>query len=184
MKRKILVIILCAALVLLLAGGTFLYKRLSADYSAEAEAAAVPLSEDAAADFTVLDANGKQVKLSDYFGKPIVVNFWATWCPPCRAELPGFDAAAAEYDGQVQFMMIDLTDGSRETEDIAFTFMEENGYSFPVYFDTELDAAYTYGVYSIPMTLFINADGSIRTSYIGAMQEDVLLDNINSLIKN
>ena len=61
-----------------------------------------------APDFAVLNASGKQVELSDYFGKPIVVNLWATWCPPCKAELPYFDNAYNRY-GQVQFLMVNLT---------------------------------------------------------------------------
>ena len=70
-----------------------------------------------APDFTVLDANGKRIRLSDNFGKPIVINFWATWCPPCKRELPDFDKLCKEYGDKVVFMMVNLTDGRRDTVD-------------------------------------------------------------------
>lgn len=100
------------------------------------------------------------MKLSDFAGTPVVINFWATWCSPCKAELPAFEAAFQQYGEQVHFMMINMTDGARDTVDGVKDFVAGGEYSFPLYFDTELDAAYAYGVYSIPMTVFINADGS------------------------
>ncbi len=114
-----------------------------------------------APDFEVLDKDGNPVKLSDFRGKPVVLNFWATWCPPCKAELPDFDEAAATYGDKVHFLMVNLTDGGRDTVDGVKAFVAENGYTFPVYFDTTYSAANAYRVYSIPTTYLINADGEI-----------------------
>lgn len=114
-----------------------------------------------APDFEVLDKDGNSVKLSDFRGKPVVLNFWATWCPPCKAELPDFDEAAATYGDKVHFLMVNLTDGGRDTVDGVKAFVAENGYTFPVYFDTTYSAANAYRVYSIPTTYLINADGEI-----------------------
>ena len=110
-------------------------------------------------DFTVLDMEGKEVKLSDFFGTPIVLNFWASWCPPCKAELPDFEAACKKYEGKVVFLMVNMTDGQRETVDVAKSFVASQGYTFPVYFDTKYEASYNYGIRSIPTTYFINAKG-------------------------
>ena len=150
--------------------------------AAETETAAPSGKKEAATDFTMLDADGNEVALSSHFGKPLVVNFWATWCYPCRSELPGFDAAAKTYAGQIDFMMVNLTDGANDTVDGAKAFVEENGYSFPVYFDTQGNAFAAYGLYSIPVTLFIRADGSIMQTYTGSMSEDVLNGFLEELV--
>lgn len=136
-----------------------------------------------APDFKVLDYQGNEVTLAEHFGKPIVVNFWATWCGPCKYELPDFDSLAKEYGDEVVFMMVNMTDGSQETVDKVKKFVEDEGYTFPVYFDTESEAAYTYGIYSIPRSLFIKPNGEINYAYIGVMDEESLRNNINSIIE-
>ncbi len=129
---------------------------------------------DTAPDFTVLDENGKQVRLSDLFGKPVLINFWATWCPPCKAELPHFEEAFQTYGDDLVFMMVDITDGVDETVDIVRTFMEENHYTFPVYYDTQLSAARAYAIQAIPQTYAIGRDGSIVMQQTGSMSKDQL----------
>ena len=69
-----------------------------------------------APDFIVYDAEGTAFRLSDFKGKPVVVNFWASWCPPCRSEMPHFDQVYSEVKDDVMFMMVDLVDGQRETQ--------------------------------------------------------------------
>ena len=119
---------------------------------AETEA---PAQEEAPAapDFTVLDADGQEVRLTDMRGTPVVLNFWASWCPPCKSEMPDFEEASKTYEGKVAFMMVNLTDGGRETVDTAKAYIEEQGYTFPIYFDTQQEAAIGYGVVSIPTTI-------------------------------
>ena len=131
-----------------------------------------------APDFTVEDAQGNAISLSSFAGKPVVVNFWASWCGPCQSELPDFEKAAQETAGEVVFMMVNLTDGQRETLASAKQFIEEHGYTFPAYFDTSQQAAITYGIYSIPTTLFIDKDGSIATAYTGIINATELTDGI------
>ena len=145
----------------------------STDTQADSEAHTEAESSDKAPDFTVLDGEGNQVKLSDFFGKPIVLNFWASWCPPCKAELPDFEEACKKYDGRVTFLMVNLTDNQRETVDIAKSFIQSEGYTFPVYYDTAYEAATVYGVRSIPQTYFISAEGepvAYATGMISAAQ--------------
>ena len=126
-----------------------------------------------ALDFTIQDWEGNMVKLSDFFGKPIVLNFWASWCPPCKAELPDFDDACKKYDGEVVFLMVNMTDNQMETVEVAKDFIKTYGYDFPVYFDVSYEAAMVYGVRSIPQTYFINAEGeavATATGMISAAQ--------------
>lgn len=131
-------------------------------------------NKNTAPDFPVLDADGNTVRLSDMFGKPVVINFWATWCPPCRSELPAFDKLYRQYGNEVSFMMIDLTDGYRETVEGVKRFISENGYTFPVYYDTEGSAAEAYNVSSIPFTVAVGRNGNIVGTHLGAMSEAVL----------
>ena len=160
-------------------------KPETADPAAEATEAPVVLSENPTTDFTVLDEEGNTVSLSDYFGQPIIVNVWATWCPPCRAELPYFDAAAEKYRDQILFMMIDLTDGANDTVESATAFIrEDNGYSFPIYFDVDFSAVQAYQINAIPVTLFIRADGSLLHQQIGSMDEATLESYIQQLLAN
>lgn len=131
-------------------------------------------SKFAAPDFTVTDKDGNTVKLSDMRGKPIVVNFWASWCPPCKAEMPDFEEMYKKYGDEVTFMMVNMTDGDRETVELAKKHVADNGFTFPVYFDTELSAAYAYYVTSLPATYFIDADGNLVTHAIGMISAETL----------
>lgn len=200
MKKQWKWLLSALALVALLVIATVLYRSLSDRFapgttvpyssaSGETQTADHPAADepaepsgDLAADFTVLDRSGKQVRLSEQFGKPLVVNFWASWCGPCCYELPAFDTAAAQYADEIGFMMVNLTDGRSETVDSVQAFLEENGYTFPVYFDTTEEAAQTYSVFSIPLTVFIRADGTVMDSHIGAMDETMLQSYLEQLL--
>jgi thiol-disulfide isomerase/thioredoxin len=136
----------------------------------------------AAPDITVVNAAGDGVKLSDMAGKPVVLNFWASWCPPCKSEMPEFDKAYAEYGEEVTFMMVDLTDGARETVETGAAYVAEQGFSFPVYYDTSGEAAAAYGVSAIPSTLFIDKDGNVVTGAQGAINEETLHMGIDFIL--
>ena len=134
-----------------------------------------------APDFTVYDADGNEVSLSDFIGKPTVVNFWASWCGPCQMEMPDFDEMYKELGDEVNFFMVNMTDGSRETVEAAKKFIEDSGYSFPIYFDTDLDAAMTYGVNSLPSTYFIDAEGHAIARGQGAIDAETLKYGIDMI---
>lgn len=131
-----------------------------------------------ATDFTVFDAEGNPVKLSDFRGKPVVLNFWASWCPSCRVEMPDFNDVYSEVKDDVHFIMVDLVDGVRETQEKGQKYIDDNGYVFPVYFDNTQEAAFTYWVISVPTTYFIDAEGYIVTGYQGAINKEILIEAI------
>lgn len=135
-----------------------------------------------APDFTVYDKEGNEILLSDYIGKPIVLNFWASWCSPCKSEMPDFNEKYLEMGEDINFLMINMTDGSRETVDSASEFISENGFEFPVFYDTQLEAAYTYGAYSLPVTFFIDADGYVIAQATGAIDMETLQKGIDMII--
>ncbi len=132
-----------------------------------------------ALDFDMVDSDGNAVKLSDYFGKPIVVNFWATWCPYCIDEMPDFENVYKDVGDDVQFIMLNATDGQRETVEKGKAYIEEHGYSFPVFYDTERSAVYTYGIRAYPTSMFIDADGNIVAAVESALTEDMLRQGIS-----
>lgn len=150
--------------------------------TAATQATTEPAAEDIPApDFTVYDKAGNPVKLSDFFGKPIVLNFWASWCGPCKMEMPDFQEKQKELDGQVQFLMINMTDGSRETVETASAFIENQGYTFPVFFDTTQEAAYAYGASSLPTSYFIDAGGNVIAYAVGAIDGATLQRGIDMI---
>ena len=129
-------------------------------------------------DFTVTDANGQKIKLSEFIGKPIVINFWASWCAPCRAELPHFDKLAKELKGQAEFLMVSVYLNKEQVKQ----FVSQNGYTFPLYFDYEEEGANAYEVTGIPVTVFITAEGNVKAKVVGAMSEAVLRSYINQIM--
>ena len=135
-----------------------------------------------AINFCVLNSEIEKANLTDFFGKPIVVNFWTTWCGPCQSELPYFENMYKKYGENVEFLMVNLTDGRSETISKVQDFVKEKKYTFPVYYDTEYSASYAYEIYSIPQTVFINKYGVITNSYVGVISENTLEKNIEKII--
>ena len=136
-----------------------------------------------APDFTVYDRDGNTVRLSDFSGKPVVLNFWASWCGPCKSEMPDFEEIYKEYGEDIHFVMVNLTDGDRETMDTATTFLDSSGYTFPVYYDKDTDAALTYQVYGIPVTYFINAEGHLIAQGSSALDAETIKRGIDMILE-
>lgn len=196
MNKKGLLITLVVFLVVLGVAG-ILYPKLSAGMQNQ-QLATVPTTEPteaateavqpettestepqtvAAPDFTVLDWDGNEVKLSDYLGKPIVLNFWAHWCGPCQMEMPEFNAAYERLGGEVTFLMVHEGAAVDDGKDK----VTEGGYTFPVVFDVDSSAGNLYGITAFPTTFFIDQEGNLQAYYMGAMDANLLQQGIDMI---
>ena len=192
MNNTIKLLIIILLLVFIMGGAVLLYNNLSSEYegdrlsvnttaSAESESTASAESHDySAPDFTVFDYNGNEVKLSDYKGKPVVLNFWATWCYYCKQEMPDFNKAYENYP-DVQFLMVNATDGVQETMSMAKEYYEQQGFGFDVFFDTNLEAVTNYNVTGFPTTYFIDAHGNLIAQAQGAIDRETLQTGIDMI---
>ena len=187
-KRNVIIFSLVA--VLCFVGVYFLYNGLKEEYKEkEVEKTTVtttiieeenPATEKTlfypqdvikAEDFVAYDMNGNEVKLSDCYGKPIVLNFWSTWCNHCKIELPLFEKAYKE-NPDITFIMINIT--AADDVKLVNELLEKNGYTFTVWLDENADATEKYSVSSIPATYFIDKNGNIVNHTVGEMDEATL----------
>ena len=152
-KKKLLWAALALLAVLGLAG--VLYTRLSGGMGAQQLGQSNSGPKNLAPDFTVYDSQGTAVRLSDYRGTPVVLNFWASWCGPCQREMPDFNAA--------------------------WEFLADKGYVLPMVYDTQGEAAAAYGVYALPSTYFIDAEGYAIARANGAIDQETLQKGIEMI---
>lgn len=176
----ILILMIC-----LIGGAMILYQQLT-----KSRTARVPTSKEStdkssstkAPDFKVQDAKGNDIQFHSLVGKKkIVLNFWASWCPPCKGEMPEFEKIHKKYSNDVAFVMVNMTDGSRETVETASAYINENKYTMPMYFDVHQDAATNYQVASLPTTYFVDLDGNISNGYQGQINEKILEKEIEEM---
>ncbi len=155
----------------------------TADGEANPDAATVP-----APDFTLQDQYGNTHTFSDYKGKTVFLNFWATWCPPCRAEMPEIQEIYEEYGenaSDVIILGIASPNVGREgsAEEIA-AFLSENNYTYPVVMDTDGIISYYYGISAYPTTFMIDADGNVYGYVPGQITKDIMKNIIEQTMDN
>ena len=193
MKKIVILLVSVILIIALLLVARIGYRLLTESYTETVSEEEAPETEGAeaetvasntpAGDFSCLNADQEEVKLSDSFGKPVVLNFWATWCPPCCNELGDFEAMYEKYGDKIQFMMVNLTDGESETVEGVVSFMKENGYSFPVFYDTKQAGVIAYGINAIPQTFFINSKGELVSNCYGQISGKALEQQLQALLK-
>ncbi len=133
-----------------------------------------------APDFTLLDLEGNSVTLSDFRGKTVFINFWATWCPPCRAEMPEIEAVYQKYkDKDVVVIGVDLL----EDADIVRQYVEKGGFSWIFVFDTTGEVADKYAITAIPSSFFVDKEGVIQAVNIGAMTKRAMESQLAKTMK-
>ncbi|MBU0502579.1 MAG: TlpA disulfide reductase family protein [bacterium] len=126
-----------------------------------------PSKQEAVIDFTLQDPQGNSHTLSDYKGKFVFLNFWATWCPPCRQEMPSMQELYKNWDSN-KYVMLAVNVGESRGEVAAFA--GKYGYTFPILLDKNRSAARQYGVSGFPTTFFINTEGKMIKRIVGARE--------------
>lgn len=165
-------------MVLLVGAGWIWVNRLPAGSAgATGSLPPAPAIGHPAPDFTVIDTTGKSFKLSSLRGTPVVLNFWATWCPPCKAELPELQAGSERLAGQVAIVGLNQGEASGQVK----AFAEQNALTFPIPLDERMDVSRTYGVRSLPTTFFIDRSGVIRYMQIGPLTEATLAQHLRQV---
>ncbi|MBC9782916.1 TlpA family protein disulfide reductase [Heliobacterium chlorum] len=134
--------------------------------------------------FTLKTADGKEVSLADFKGKPVMLNFWASWCPPCRQEMPDIDVLAAEYKDKAVVIGVNLTQEERKADD-GVKYFEKAKLKFPMLLDSDPNQSVSkaYRIYFKPTTFFIDKDGIIREVFIGAKEKENFAQQLNALLK-
>ncbi len=151
----------------------------SSSLQAAVAAQAAPLENHPAPDFMLNDLTGKSVHLADLRGQVVLVNVWATWCPPCRAEMPMIQSAYAQYADQ-GFTVLAIN--QREDQQLVATYMQENGLTFPALLDVDASVATLYQVRALPSSFFIDKAGVVRAVYRGPMTRSVITGTVEQLL--
>ena len=153
--------------------------------SAGSESSQNPQPENPAPDFQLLNLDGQAVSLGDFRGRPVMLNFWATWCGPCRLEMPFIQEVSEDSEFAAKGLAI-LAINIGESPDTVKDFMEGYGLSFPVLLDTTKNVSLKYNVRGIPATFFIDKNGIIQDMKIGAFSSRAEIEwrLINSIISD
>jgi peroxiredoxin len=154
---------------MVVAMGLWLNKTVqSAAASEETAAGGPPRVGQKMADFSLDNLKGIEVRLSDYLGRPVLVNFWTTWCPPCRAEMPLFSDLYLEYEADgLMILAVDVG----ESYSLAAEFNREQNLPFPVLLDPAEDLADTLQIRAFPTSILVDRDGVVRDIHVGMYTE-------------
>lgn len=131
-----------------------------------------------APDFTLSSTTGETVSLSDYRGQRVMVNFWGTWCPPCRAEMPDMEKFYQEND--VEILAVNLTPTESNVSDVT-DFIDEFGLSFQVLLDEELAVSSQYGIQPVPTSFMVDSNGIVQYVALGAVNYEQMVQALNTM---
>jgi len=152
--------------------------RVDASDTSSAGRSASPDIGYLAPDFTLLTSGGDELSLSDLRGTPVLVNFWATWCPPCRAEIPALEQTYRQFGGDVLVLGIDV----QENPDRVATFIQQNDMTYPVVIDESAEIAKIYQVRAFPTSYLIDERGVVLQVYNGPVNQPLLVNTFNDLM--
>lgn len=135
----------------------------------------------AAPDFQLQTIDGNTMKLSDLKGKKVILNFWATWCPPCKAEIPHMQKFYSEQtNDKVEIVAVNVTNGEKNPNDVE-TFVKDNGLTFPILLDFTGEVGQTYQAFTIPTSYMIDSKGVIQKKIIGPMDKEMMYELVNNV---
>jgi peroxiredoxin len=134
-----------------------------------------------APEFSLEEMNGESVSLSSLRGRPVLINFWASWCPPCRSEMPAMQELFAEFADQ-GFTILAVNATNQDDLSEMKRFVEDNQLQFPILLDQSGTVANLYNLQSLPTSLFINKEGIVENLVIGGMSEALLRIRVNALL--
>jgi peroxiredoxin len=141
----------------------------------------VKRDEKKAPNFTLKSTDGKTIKLSDYKGKVVIIDFWATWCPPCRRGIPDLISIQKEYKKKMVVIGISL-DAENTIKDVP-GFIKENGINYPIVYGDDKVVADYGGIRSIPTSFVIDKEGNVADWHVGLVEKDVFVKKIKELLK-
>ncbi len=169
--------------VILLGGAWIIFSQtLKANAVTGAEAITLepaPIAGHPAPDFELKTLEGEVLRLSDFRGKPVIVNFWATWCGPCRAEFPDFQEASV--DNADTLMIIGVNNTAADQVGLVGDFITEMGATFPIVLDESGETVKTYRILGLPTTVFVDADGVVNEVFTGPISKAYIESKIPEL---
>lgn len=163
------------SIVILLIGAAWIWISVpTTDYTTSGQIPA-PHSGFLAPDINLIDTNGNEVTLNDLRGSPIMLNFWASWCPPCRAEMPGMQNTYDQYQ-EKGFIILAINATNQDNLKAATEFISDHGLTFPILLDTHGQASDDYQIHSLPTSFFIDQNGIITDVVVGGPIAEALLE--------
>ncbi len=161
--------------------GIVLFISLISSQASPQEYTATPVEVNyLAPDLRLNDLRGKPVSVKDYLGKVTLVNMWATWCPPCKAEMPTLEAFYKKYkdDG---FIIVGINDG--EAPHVVASFVQDFGLTFPIWLDQQYLSEKAFKTINLPSSFVIDRNGTIRLMWIGAISKEALENYVSPIVK-
>ena len=165
--------------VALLGGAWIGFSQVSTvEFEGASELTEGPLAGYLAPDFTLIATNGEMITLSELRGQPVVLNFWATWCPPCRAEMPALQQASRDFNGQATIIGVNQGESAEQITSFAF----DLGIAFPLLVDENNAVNRLYRISALPTTYFIGADGVVQEVFTGTLNGGVIADRVEGML--
>ncbi len=165
-----------------LMGSAWIYvSRDTTPFTGPTPVTTAPYVGNLAPDFTLANLAGESVTLGDFTadgGQPVVLNFWATWCPPCRVEMPYFERVSAKYEGRAAVLGVNQAESAETISEFA----TRNGLTYPLLVDRDMKVNNLYGVLNLPTTIFIDKNGVVKEVLVGTISQAVLEDRIEQLL--
>lgn len=169
---------LTAIAIVVLAGAIALFAWAWSNDQGESTSVGQIRVGEQAPDFVLPDLNGNEIALSDHRGEVVLINFWATWCPPCRVEMPDLEAVYRQHnDSGFEILGVD----QREPADLVEEYVEENGFSWVFLLDEDFDVSREYSATSIPRSILVDRDGNVAHIWTGTLTRSQLERQIGEL---